>query len=168
MSKIGEANLVIPAQTLSDRTNNLNLTMREHILEKLKPLLRPFQIFDRQHAHFVLATLLDPRYCRGRLFSRMAHPALPPPQRKAVAKRLMDRYIEQCLIPQTCAVANFIKEEEERLKEQARVMQRSRQAGNDGSTGVEDEVDLLSHDDLIDDSMDGSQESDDQVSSILL
>ena len=75
----------------------------------------------------------------------------------------MDRYIEQCLIPETCAVANFIKAEEERLKEEARAAQRSRQPTDGEARDADEEDDLLSDDDLIDDSLDGSQHSEDQV-----
>ena len=71
--------------------------MRRIIIQKLEPLISPFTEFDSGSYQMVLATLLDPRFCRGQLIAMATNMAddhtTPPKQRKTKAKELLCRLV---------------------------------------------------------------------------
>jgi hypothetical protein len=122
----------------------LQMKMRDHIITKLDPLVAPFRDYDADNCQMVLSTLLDPRFCRGRVFFRMQSGSGDKAARMNAAKALLDRcahliiivsyvftqfplpilyrcmiscrYTDERLLPMAVSVAKFLAAEEDRKR----------------------------------------------------
>ena len=95
--------------------------MRNTISRELEPAIHCFLEFSSVDAHMVIGTMLDPRFCNGQLFSRIfvaVGSGNDKQQKQRNAKKLMDRYRDEVLIPHALEVATFLRDEKERVLQQ--------------------------------------------------
>lgn len=79
----------------------LRSLLREHIKDAIFPAVAPLCEYDREKGHEVMTLLLDPRYCKGEIFMRLAIDS-------AAGKALFKQYTDQILIPVAASLKNHL------------------------------------------------------------